>query len=114
LGHGLFGRISRRMKRDDTRLRDDEGCPFWDSTYAAAVARIQSRIRAGAGATVAENPDGFDLKICSGPTVWQYAIDAETLFFRAPSRAEGGTQVENTRYSDFRSNVGLEPRLFEF
>jgi hypothetical protein len=114
LGHGLFGRISRGLRRDDPRLRDADGCPFWEATYAAALAQIRSRIQAGVAATVTKTPDGFDLKVCSGQTVWRYAIDAETLFFREVSRCDGGRQVECDRYLDFRCNVGLDVRVFVF
>ena len=114
LGHGLFGRISRRLDRNDPRLRDADGTPFWDASYPATLTQIRSRIRAGACATLSETPDGFDLKIRSDPTVWEYVIDSETLFFRETSRSEGGRQVEDTHYSDFRCNVGLEPCVFEF
>jgi hypothetical protein len=114
LGHGLFGRISRRLGRDDPRLRDADGTPFWDGTYAGSLRQIQSQMRGGAGVTVSETADGFDVKVCSGQTIWRYLIDPETLFFREISRSEGGRPVESTRYSDFRPNVGLEPRVFEF
>ena len=114
LGHGLFGKISRRLERDDSRLREADGSPFWDASYPATLTQIQSRIRAGASATVSETPDGFDLKIRSSQTVWQYVLDPETLFFRETSRCERGGPVESTHYSDFRANVGLEPGVFEF
>jgi len=114
LGHGQFGRTSRRLRRDDPRLRDEEGSPFWEATYAATVTQVQSRIRAGAWATIAEEPDGFDLKVCSGRTVWEHAIDPETLFFRENSRCDGGKPVQSTHNIDFRCNVGLERGLFGF
>ena len=66
LGHGLFGRISRRLRRDDPRLRDADGCPFWEASYAATLAQIRSQIRESAAATVAETPDGFDLRAYPG------------------------------------------------
>jgi hypothetical protein len=110
----MFGKISRRLRRDDPRLRDADGSPFWDSCYAAALTQIQSRMRTGVGATVSEPPDGFDLRVRSSQTVWRYVIDPGTLFFRETSRSEGGRQVESTRYCDFRCNVGLESGVFEF
>src|SRR5713226_6793662 len=42
LGHGQFGRTSRRLRRDDPRLRDEEGSPFWEATDAATVTQVQS------------------------------------------------------------------------
>jgi hypothetical protein len=114
LGRGLFGRISRRLRRDDSRLRDAGGSPFWDSSYTATLRQIHSQIRAGVSSTLTETPEGFDLKIRSGQTVWRYVIDPETLFFRETSRSEGGKQVGITRYYDFHSNMGLEPGVFEF
>jgi hypothetical protein len=114
LGHGLFGRISRRLRRDDSRLRDADGCPFWDYSYPATLLQIRSQIRAGAGSTLTETSEGFDLKIRSGQTVWRYVIDPETLFFREASRSEGDRPVGITHYRDFHPNMGLEPGVFEF
>src|SRR5262245_8419836 len=36
LGKGVFGNISRKLDRNDKRLRDAEGIPFWDSHFAAS------------------------------------------------------------------------------
>ena len=71
LGHGLFGRISRGLRRDDPRLRDADGCPFWEATYAAALAQIRSQIRAfkvkGSSRSVPTRSDGRSVEFAIRP-----------------------------------------------
>jgi outer membrane lipoprotein-sorting protein len=114
LGHGLFGHISRRLNRNDRRLRDASGDPFWESDYAGAIRHIQSRINAGAAATLTVTPDAYELEIRAGPTRWRCVIDAETLFFQETSWSENGQLVCMTHYTDFRPNTGLDDKVFEF
>jgi outer membrane lipoprotein-sorting protein len=114
LGHGLFGRFSRKLGRDDARLKTGQGIPFWESHYAATVARINSQIKAGATATLAVTPKTLELEIREGPTLWRYLIDPGTLFFQETSRWDNGKRVAVDRYRDLRLNVGLETRRFEF
>jgi outer membrane lipoprotein-sorting protein len=114
LGHGLFGHISRRLDRNDRRLRDSSGQPFWENDYSDELRCIRSLINAGAAATLTTTLEGYDLEIRSGPTQWRYVIDPETLFFRESSRAEYGQVVSVTHYSDFRPNTGLDDKVFEF
>lgn len=114
LGHGPFGRISRKLNRDDDRLKDPEGIPFWDSYFAAVVARIEDQIQKGATAAMESGPETHTLTIRSGHTTWTYVIDDRTLFFRENSRTVDGREVERTRYSDFRPNTGLSESFFKF
>jgi len=113
-GKGLLGKISRRLSREDLRLKDHEGIPFCDGHYAATVARIRSQVKAGATARVSAAPDGLNLEVRSGEKIWRYRIDPETLFFRECAVSERGDPIATTRYSDFRPNVGLETGRFCF
>jgi outer membrane lipoprotein-sorting protein len=114
LGRGLFGKVSRKLKRDDPRLKDPSGVPFWETDYAGILSQIQSAIKAGATATLTVTPDAYDLDIRSGQTDWRYVIDPKTLFFREGIRSESGKQVVVTQYRVFSPNVGLETKVFEF
>lgn len=114
LGKGPFGMISQGIGRDDQKLKDAEGVPFWDSHYAATVTRIQERLKEGAKATLTSDSDAYRLEVRSGTTTWKYVIDRKTLFFRENTRSAGDRTVETTRYSDFRSNTGLKPAFFKF
>jgi outer membrane lipoprotein-sorting protein len=114
LGRGLFGRISRKLGRDDARLKTGQGIPFWEYHYAATVARIETQIKAGAPAVLAVTPKTLDLEISAGPTMWRYVIDPGTLFFQETSRWDNGKRVAVTHFHAFRPNVGLETRRFEF
>jgi outer membrane lipoprotein-sorting protein len=114
LGKGLFGKISRKLGRDDARLKNGQGIPFWESHYAATVARIGSQIKAGAAAALAVTPQTLDLEIREGSTTWRYIIDPGTLFFRETSRWDNGKRVAVTHFRAFCPNVGLETRRFEF
>jgi hypothetical protein len=114
LGHGLFGHISQQMQRDDPRLKDADGRPFWDASYPAALVFIRSRIKEGATAIVSTEPAGLQIELRSGPDTWRYVIDPASLFFRETSHLKEGVPVQVTHYTDFRANVGLEPHVFEF
>jgi outer membrane lipoprotein-sorting protein len=114
LGHGLFGHFSRQIQRDDPRLKYADGRPFWDSSFAATLALIRSRIKDGATAAVSTEPAGLQLELRSGPDTWRYVIDPDTLFFRDTSHSKEGAPVQVTHYTNFRANVGLEPHMFEF
>ena len=114
LGHGLFGHFSRQIQRDDPRLKDAEGRPFWDSSYPATLAFIRSRIKEGATATVSTEPVGLQIELRSGPDTWRYVINSGTLFFRETSHLKEGELVQVTRYTDFHANLGLEQHVFEF
>jgi outer membrane lipoprotein-sorting protein len=113
-GHGLFGHISRQIKRDDSRLKDADGRPFWDSSYSATLTLIRSRIKEGAIATVSTEPAGLQLELRSGLDTWRYVIDPDTLFFHETTHSKEGEPLQVTHYTDFRANVGLEPHVFEF
>ncbi len=112
-GSGLFGKISIGMDRDDKRLRDDEGIPFWEGHYAASVARIREQMKGGQ-AQLTVQPEGYLLEVAKGNTRWTYRVDQRTLFFLENSRWVNGKQVESTRYSDFRPNSGLKEGRFKF
>jgi outer membrane lipoprotein-sorting protein len=114
LGHGLFGRFSRKLRRDDARLKTGQGILFWESHYAATVARIKSQIQAGATASLAVTPKTLELEIREGPTLWRYVIDPVSLFFQETSRTDNGKRVAVTHFRTLRTNVGLETRRFEF
>ncbi len=114
LGKGPLGKVSQKIGRNDPRLKDAEGIPFWDSSFAATLGRIQRQIKAGATAALTASPGMFNLDIRSGQTRWVYVIDPDSLFLRENSRWENGKQVEVTRYSSFQPNVGLETRFFQF
>jgi hypothetical protein len=113
-GRGLFGRISVKLRRDDPRLINTQGIPFWDSYFAATVARIQSQIKAGAATTLTVTPEAYKLELHCDQCVWSYVIDPETLFFIETSRAEKGGRTAVIRYSAFHPNVVLETRRFQF
>jgi hypothetical protein len=114
LGKGLFGRISRKLRRDDARLKNGQGIPFWEMHYAATVTRIESQIKAGATATLAVTPKTLDLEVHEGPTLWRYLIDPDTLYFRETGRWDNGKRVAVDHYRTLRTNLGLETRHFEF
>jgi hypothetical protein len=113
-GKGLLGKDAETIDRSDHRLRDAEGTPFWDTYFSAALARIRAQVRSGASATVTVKQDAPTLEVRSGPAVWTYTVDPDTLFFREIDRAENGKQVESVRYSSFQPNVGLDTRFFQF
>jgi hypothetical protein len=114
LGHGLVGRISREIGREDSRLKDSEGIPFWETHFAATVDRIAGRLRSGATAVVESGPDSCTLTVRLESTTWTYALDGRTLFLRETSRSVDGREVERTRYSEFHPNCGLKESLFRF
>jgi hypothetical protein len=113
-GKGPLGKDSDTIDRKDRRLRDAEGTPFWEMYFGATLARIRAQIRAGASATATVKQDAPTLEVRSGPTVWTYVVDPDTLFFREIDRAENGRSVHTVRYSSFQPNVGLEARFFQF
>jgi len=114
LGRGPFGFISRKIGRNDSRLRDKEGIPFWESHYPATVARIRSQLRNGATASMTTGPETYTLTLRSGDVTWQYVSDKATMFFRENSRSVNGKQVEVTRYFNYRPNIGLKTSVFKF
>ena len=71
-GRGLFGKISVKLRRDDPRLLNTQGIPFWDSHLAATIARIQTQIKAGAAATFTATPAAFKLELHCSQCVWTY------------------------------------------
>src|SRR5205085_12356234 len=114
LGHGPFGAISRKIDRDDRRLRDSEGIAFWESHFPAAVARMRAQLKAGASATLRVDADTYTLELRNGDTSWRYVIDKATLFPRENSRTVNGKQVEITRYSNLKLNTGIPVGHFKF
>jgi outer membrane lipoprotein-sorting protein len=114
LGKGPFGMISKGIGRDDAQLRDSEGVPFWNSHYAATVARIQEQVKNGAKSSVTSEDDTYELEVRSGNTTFYYTVDKKTLFFRENRRTVGGKVVETTRYSGFRPNTGMKATFFKF
>ena len=113
-GKGPLGKDADTMDRNDRRLRDAEGTPFWQTYFGATLAHIRAQIRAGASARATVREDAPTLEVRSGPTVWTYVVDPDTLFFREIDRSESGKQVDSVRYSSFQPNVGLETRFFQF
>ncbi len=114
LGHGIFGKISRKLDRNDKRLQDDEGIPFYQSDFPDMVARIRDQVKKGAAATMSDEHDTFGLEIHAGDTVWKYTFDKSHLTFQENSRWVKGKQIECTHYTDFRANSGLKTDLFKF
>lgn len=112
LGRSQLGGIWWEIGRNDKRLRDSEGIPFWDTHFAAIVDRIARRLQSGAAAAVESGADTCTLTVCLENTSWTYVIDSQTLFFRETSRSMDGQEVERTRYSNFRANSGLRKSLF--
>jgi hypothetical protein len=114
LGHGPFGNISRKIDRDDPRLKDDEGIPFYESHYPAMLGRMRAQLKAGATSSLNADQGAYYLELRSGDTVWKYTIEKSTLFPRENSRWVAGRLVEITSYSDFRANAGLKTGHFKF
>jgi hypothetical protein len=114
LGKGPLGKDSEKIDRNDPRLRDAQGTPFYEMYFGATLARIRAQIKAGASATAAMKPAAPTLEVRSGATVWTYVVDPDTLFFREIDCTQNGRQVDAIRYSSFQPNLGLETRLFQF
>jgi hypothetical protein len=114
LGKGPLGKDSEKIDRDDRRLRDAAGTPFYEMYFGATLARIRAQIKAGASATATMKADAPTLEVRSGATVWTYVVDPDTLFFREIDCFENGRQLDTIRYSSFRPNLGLETRFFQF
>jgi hypothetical protein len=114
LGKGPLGKDSEKIDRNDPRLRDAQGTPFYEMYFGATLARIRAQIKAGASATAAMKPAAPTLEVRSGATVWTYVVDPDTLFFREIDCIQNGRQVDAIRYSSFQPNLGLETRLFQF
>jgi hypothetical protein len=113
-GRGWFGRISRRLGRDDRRLLDEEGVPFYECHFAAKLERIQDLIKQGATAVMEVLPDAYCLEVRSGDTVWTYTLARATLIPLGCSRTVKGKVMDATICLDFRCNVGLSTGLFKF
>ena len=114
LGHGLFGRISRAISRDDKRLKDDEGIPFYDSHFPAVIARLWHKVKEGAPATMHEEATCYQLEVREDKTVWKYAFDKTTLCLTEDSKWVDSRQVETAHYTNFKANTGLSSGLFKF
>lgn len=114
LGHGIFGRISRGLRRDDKRLRDDEGVPFYDNYFPALTARFRQWIKDGGVATMSDGPTGYVLEIRSDKTVRKYTFDKSNFSLLEGSRTIDGRLVGTTHYTDFRCNTGLSQQFFRF
>jgi hypothetical protein len=114
LGKGPLGKESEKIDRSDHRLRDAEGTPFWEMYFGATLSRIRAQMQAGATVTAAARQGEPMLEVRSGPTVWTYVIDPDTVFFREIDRSDDGKQVGATRYSSFQPNLGLETSVFQF
>jgi len=114
LGHGPFGLISRKLSRNDRRLHDAEGIPFWESHFPASVGRIEALIKNGGTPSMTSGPETYTLTVRSGDTTLTFVIDRATMFFRENSRSVNGKQVDLTRYSNYRPNSGLKASFFKF
>jgi hypothetical protein len=114
LGGGIFGRISRGIRRNDKRLQDEEGVPFYDDHFPALIVRIRQRITQGARATMEEDLAGYELEVHSSGTTWKYTFDKVTLFLCEDRRWVNGKEVEITHYTDFKTNTGLTINFFKF
>jgi hypothetical protein len=114
LGKGPLGKRSEKIDREDPRLRDAEGTPFYETYFGAILARIRPQIKAGASAAATVNSDASQLSVRSGATIWSYAVDPDTLFFREINCTQNDKAVHTIRYCSFRPNMGLETRFFQF
>jgi outer membrane lipoprotein-sorting protein len=114
LGRGVFGKIAQKIKRDDKRLKDSEGIPFYESDFVSMLARIRARIRAGDAATMKAGGTFYYLEIRSGDTVRGYRVDSRSFYLLENSRKVKGGPVEITRYTDFRPNSGVKLDRFKF
>jgi hypothetical protein len=113
-GKGLFGRISVKLGRNDSRLTTSQGIPFWETHFAATIARIRSQIGVGAASTLTVTPGALKLEVRCDQCLWSYLIDPDTLFFQEIARSGPGSQTETVRYRAFRPNIPLETHLFQF
>ena len=114
LGHGLFGHFSRKLDRDDHRLKDDQGIAFYEGSFPATIARIRTRIKSGAVAAMKGSRDKYYLTVRSGDTIWRYAFSRSHLMPLWSSRWVNGKSVDVTRYLETRTNIGLKTDLFRF
>lgn len=114
LGHGPFGKISQKLSRDDEKLKDSEGIPFYDSHFAATISRIKELVKGGATAKMTVKKDGYSLVLKQDTTFWRYEIDPKTWFFMESARTVNGKRVEITRYSGFKPNTGIKTDHFKF
>jgi hypothetical protein len=114
MGHGIFGRISRGINRDDKRLKDDEGIPFYESHFPALPRRIRQRIKEGATAALDDTGAGYVLDVRCGSTEWKYTFDRSTMALLEDGRWVDGRQVCVTHYTEFKANTGITPSVFRF
>ena len=114
LGHGLFGSISIGISREDKRLQDAEGIPFFQSHIQAVVARIRQQLQQGATATMDKGEGTYTLDIRAAKTLWTYTLDRNTFLPTQSSRWVGGKQIEKTLYSAWHLNGGLKTDYFRF
>lgn len=114
LGSGLFGKIARKLGRDDKRLKDAEGIPFYESDFVSTMARVQAQIQGGAAANMKADKTSYYLEISSADTIWKYAFARSDFSLRENSRRVKGKQVEITRYTDFHANGGITVDRFKF
>jgi|SRR5579872_1127374 len=114
LGHGPFGHIAQKLGRDDKRLKDAEGIPFYASDFVSMLARAHAQIRGGAVATMKAETASYYLEIRSGDTLWKYTLDRSDFSLQESSRWVKGKQVEVTRYTAFHANSGITVDQFKF
>lgn len=114
LGRGPLGKIAQTLSREDKRLQDAEGIPFYESDFLSMLARIESKVKAGAVATMQAKPTGCQLELRSGETVWRYRFSTGDYSLLESSRWVNGKQVETSVYTQFRPNAPLTAAYFKF
>src|SRR5579884_239543 len=114
LGHGPLGKRAFKIDRNEKRLRDAEGIPFYQIDFPSMLARVQEQIKEGAAATMTADANAYRLEIHSGDTTWEYAFAPNDFSLLENSRWVKGKQAQITRYSDFQPNTGIQTDYFRF
>jgi hypothetical protein len=102
------------MGRNDSRLVTAQGFPFWETNFAATIARIRSQIGTSTASTLTVTPGVLKLEVRCDQCLWSYLIDPETLFFEEIARSEPGRPTATVRYQAFRPNIPLDTHFFQF
>jgi|SRR5579871_2199351 len=114
LGHGPLGKMAFKIDRNDKRLRDAEGIPFYRLDFPSMLARVREQIKDGAAATMTADAGAYRLEIRSGDTTWDYAFAPNDFSLQENSRWVKGKQAQITRYKDFQPNTGIKSEYFRF